>query len=122
VDDTSVDLLGYLAMEMGRAVGNAAGADFIVGNGTNKPRGITIDTTLGVTGATTVAGAFTADNLIDLFYSVAPVYRKSAAASWLFQDATLGAVRKLKDSQGRYLWEPSLVAGAPDTLLSASPS
>jgi HK97 family phage major capsid protein len=116
VDDTSVDLLGYLAMEMGRAVGNAAGTDFIIGNGTNKPRGITIDTTLGVTGGTAVVGAFTADNLIDLFYSVAPVYRRQAGASWLMADATVGAVRKLKDTQGRYLWEPSLVLGAPDTF------
>ncbi|BEP14807.1 phage major capsid protein [Acidothermaceae bacterium B102] len=117
IDDSSVDLLGYLAMEMGRAVGNAAGADFIIGNGTSKPRGITLDTTLGVTGGLGVTGAFTADNLIDLFYSVAPVYRQSASANWMLQDITLGAVRKLKDTTNRYLWEPSLVPGVPDTLL-----
>lgn len=117
IDDTSVDLLGYLAFEMGRAVGNAVGADFIVGNGTAKPRGITIDTTLGVTGGAGVVGVFTADNLIDLFYSVAPPYRASSSAAWMFADATFAQVRKLKDTTNRYLWEPSLVVGAPDTIL-----
>lgn len=119
IEDTSVDLLGYLAMEMGRAVSNQAGVDFVVGNGSSKPRGILTDATLGVTGVTgqTVPGNVTADGLIDLYYSVIAPYRNSADAGWLMADATLGAVRKLKDTTGQYLWQPSLTAGAPDTLL-----
>jgi HK97 family phage major capsid protein len=118
LDDTGVDLEGYLAMQAGRAVGNAFGTDLVVGNGASKPTGITASTTLGVTGGAGVAGAFTFDNLIDLFYSVIPQYRNTEAAAWLMADATVGAARKLKDSQGRYLWEPSLVAGAPDSMLN----
>jgi HK97 family phage major capsid protein len=118
LNDTGVDLGGYLSMQAGRAVGNALGTDLVVGNGTNKPTGITASTTLGVTGATTVAGAFTFDNLIDLYYSVIPQYRAASSAAWLMNDTSVGAARKLKDSQNRYLWEPSLVAGTPDTILN----
>jgi HK97 family phage major capsid protein len=70
-----------------------------------------------VTGGTTVGGAFTADNLIDLYYSVIAPYRNSASCGWLMRDATLGAARKLKDGQGQYLWQPSIQVGVPDTLL-----
>jgi HK97 family phage major capsid protein len=118
LDDTGVDLEGYLAMQAGRAVGNAFGTDLVVGNGASKPNGILQNTTLGVTGGAGVVGAFTFDNLIDLFYSVIPQYRSRDTAAWLMNDASVGAARKLKDGQGRYLWEPSLQAGAPDTMLN----
>jgi len=118
LDDTGVDIEGYIAMEAGRAVGNALGADLVGGNGTAKPTGILNNTTLGVTGATGVVGVPNFDNLIDLFYSVIPNYRNSPEAAWLINDTTVGGIRKLKDSQGRYLWETSLVAGTPDTILN----
>lgn len=118
LNDTGVDLGGYLSMQAGRAVGNALGTDLVVGNGTAKPTGITASTTLGVTGSTGVVGAFTFDNLIDLYYSVIPQYRQAPSAAWLLNDTSVGLARKLKDSQGRYLWEPSLVAGTPDTILN----
>lgn len=118
VEDTGVDLLGYLAMQAGRALGNGFGAHAITGTGTGQPNGVATAATVGVTGATAVAGAFTADNLIDLHYSVISPYRASRSCSWLMRDATLGAARKLKDSQGQYLWQPSLVPGTPDTLIA----
>jgi HK97 family phage major capsid protein len=118
VNDTSVDLLGYLAMAAGRAVGNALGTDLIVGAGSTLPFGIVTNATLGVTGGAGVVGVFTADNLIDLFYSVIAPYRNSPSCGWLLRDATMASVRKLKDSQNRYLFEPSLVAGTPDTLFA----
>ena len=117
VTDTAVDLLGYLSMQAGRAVGNAFGAHAITGTGSSQPRGITIDSTLGVTSAVSTSGAFTADNLIDLQYSVIAPYRASPAAAWLMRDASLGAVRKLKDTAGQYVWQPSLQVGSPDTIL-----
>lgn len=117
IDDTAVDLMGYLARQAGRAVGNALGADLITGNGTAKPTGIMQSTTLGVTGATGVVGVPNFDNIIDLYYSVIPPYRNSPEASWLLNDTTVGAIRKLKDGQGRYLWEPALIAGSPDMML-----
>ena len=117
VNDTSVDLLSYLAMQAGRAVGNAFGTHAITGTGSSQPNGIVTAATLGVTGSTAVAGAFTADNLIDLHFSVIAPYRNSPSCAWLMKDATLGAVRKLKDTTNQYLWQPSLQVGAPDTLL-----
>jgi HK97 family phage major capsid protein len=115
--DTSVDLTGYLAMQAGRAVGNALGVDLAVGNGSSKPSGIVQTASTGVTGGTAVVGAFTADNLIDLYFSVIAPYRNSKQCAWLMKDSTLGSVRKLKDTTNQYLWQPSLVAGEPDVLL-----
>ena len=117
IDDTGVDLLGYLARQAGRAVGNALGADLVTGNGTSKPTGLFQSSTLGVTGATGVAGVPSFDNVIDLFYSVIPPYRNSPQAGWLVNDTTAGALRKLKDNQGRYLWDTSVAVGTPDMIL-----
>jgi HK97 family phage major capsid protein len=120
VDDTAVDLLGYLAEETGRALGNALGAHLVVGTGSSQPRGITTDSTLGVTGGTGVAGVPTADNLIDLYYSVIAPYRNSVNAGFLMKDTTVAGLRKIKDTTGQYIFQPSLVAGTPDTLLGKS--
>lgn len=117
-DDTGVDLEGYLARMAGRAVGNAFGQKLISGSGAGEPTGIFTSSTLGVTSATGVAGVPTFDNLIDLFYSVIGPYRMSPNAAWLIKDSTAGAIRKLKDTSGRYLWEASTVAGQPDLILS----
>ncbi|GAA4849710.1 phage major capsid protein [Pseudonocardia benzenivorans] len=116
-EDTGVDLEGYLAMQAGRATGNAFGAHAITGDNSGKPNGVATAATSGVTGGTGVTGAFTSDNLIDLHYSVIAPYRNSPSCGWLMKDATVGSVRKLKDSTGQYLWQPSLQVGAPDTLL-----
>ena len=67
----------------------------------------------GVTAAS--ATAITADELIDLFYSLKAPYRRNAV--WVLNDSTIKAIRKLKDNQGQYLWQPSPTAGAPDLLL-----
>jgi HK97 family phage major capsid protein len=126
IDDTGVDLEGYLAMQAGRALGNAFGADAITGNGSAKPTGLLNNTTLGATGPTGANGGFGAtsptansggDFLIDLFYSVIAPYRSSRSAAWLMRDATMAVVRKLKDTTGQYLFQPSLVAGTPDTIM-----
>jgi HK97 family phage major capsid protein len=123
VDDSGVDLEGYLAMQAGRALGNALGADLITGNGTNKPTGILNNTTLGVTGPTGAIGGFGAtsgtvnsgpDLLIDLFYSVIAPYRASSAAAWIVRDGTMAVLRKFKDTTGQYMFQPALVAGSPD--------
>ncbi|MEU6344479.1 phage major capsid protein [Streptomyces sp. NPDC046977] len=115
--DTGVDLEGYLSMQAGRALGNAFGVHAITGTGTNQPTGVVTSASTGKTGGTGVVGAFTADDLIDLYYSVIAPYRNSTSCGWLMRDASLGAARKLKDLQGQYLWQPSIQVGAPDTLL-----
>lgn len=118
IDDTAVDLLGYLAMECGRAVGNALGTDLVTGNGSSKPSGIAQTSTAGATGANSVSGVFTAAKLIELFYAVISPYRSSPSCAWLMRDATVGAVRSLTDvTSGQFLWQPGLQLGSPDSLL-----
>lgn len=124
--DTGVDLEGYLAMQAGRALGNAFGAHAITGTGSSQPRGVVTDATVGETGPTGATGGFGdtsgtaeggADHLINLFYSVIAPYRMSQACRWIMNDSTAGVVRKIKDTTGQYIWQPSLTAGAPDTIL-----
>lgn len=113
--DTGVDLAGYLARIGGEALGNGSGAHFVTGTGSAQPNGVVTASTLGVTGGTGVTGVFTADNLIDLFFSVIGPYRKNGY--WMLSDAGMKVARKLKDADNQYLWAPGLVAGEPTTLL-----
>jgi HK97 family phage major capsid protein len=115
--DTGVDLEGYLAMQAGRAIGNSLGVHLVTGTGSSQPNGLATAATAGVTGGAGVTGAFTADNLIDLQYSVIAPYRNSPSCGWMLRDATMSAIRKLKDTTNQYIWQPSLQAGAPDVLL-----
>jgi HK97 family phage major capsid protein len=126
VDDTGVDLEGYLAMQTGRALGNAFGAHLVTGTGTGQPRGVITDAAPGVTGPTgttvtfgnqgTVGQGF--DLLISTFHSVISPYRNSASCGWMMNDTTASLVRRIKSTEGVYAWQPSLVAGAPDTILA----
>jgi HK97 family phage major capsid protein len=118
IDDTAVDLLGYLAMQAGRALGNAFGNDLVNGSGTGQPSGIINTATVGVTGSVTgVSGAPSYANLVDLEYSVIAPYRQSRSCYWLAADKTIGGFRKITDTVGRPIWEPSAVLGSPDLLL-----
>lgn len=117
VEDQGVDIVSFLSENTGVSIGVKVNTDLTVGTGSSQPRGLAIDTTLGVTGGSGVTGAFTADNLIDLTYSVNQAYRRQPGCAFQMRDASIAAVRKLKDSQNRYLFEPSLAAGQPDTLL-----
>lgn len=112
--DSGVDLAGYLARRGGEALGNGSGAHFVTGTGTGQPRGVMTAAT-GITGGTGQSGVPTADELVDLYYSVIEPYRRRGY--WLMSDITARDVRKLKDSNGQYLWAPGLMAGEPSTLL-----
>lgn len=118
VDDTGVDLSGYLAMQAGRALGNKFGADLVTGTGTAQPTGFMTSATIGVTGTTTgVGGAPQYNDLVDLQYSVISPYRSSRSCYWIMKDATVGGLRKIKDTTGQPIWQPSMQIGAPDLLL-----
>lgn len=117
LNDTSVDLTGYLSMQAGRALGNGFGAHLVTGSGTSQPNGIVTASTLGSTGGTGVTGAFTADNLIDLYYSVISPYRASGSCAWMMRDSSVAILRKIKDTTGQYIWQPALTSGNPDTVL-----
>lgn len=103
--DSAIDLAAYLARRAGEALGNASGAHFVTGTGSSQPQGIVPVASAGVTGGTGVTGAFTADNLIDLYYSVYPAYRNRG--TWMLNDTALAALKKLKDGNGRYIFEPN---------------
>ena len=116
LNDSVFDLESYISREFGRRIGAKEEEAFFTGDGSGKPTGVLAATGGAQTGVTAAsATAITADELIDLFYSLNSPYRKNAV--WLLNDATVKAVRKLKDAQGQYLWQPSLVAGTPDTIL-----
>ena len=116
LNDSVFDLESYISREFGRRIGAKEEEAFFIGDGSGKPTGVLAATGGAQTGVTAAsATAITADELIDLFYSLNSPYRKNAV--WLLNDATVKAVRKLKDAQGQYLWQPSLVAGTPDTIL-----
>jgi len=113
--DSAFNLESYFAREFARQIANAEEDAFVAGSGTDRPYGIFDATEGGEVGVTTASTAITADELIDLYHSLRTPYRKNAV--WLLNDATIQAVRKLKDENKQYLWQPSLQVGLPDTLL-----
>ena len=117
IEDSGVDILGFLADQVGQGIGFNVNNALTVGTGTTQPNGIVTASTLGVTGGTGVSGAFTADNLIDLAYSVDGAARMLPGASYMASGSAIAAVRKLKDTAGNYVFSPSLAVGVPDTLL-----
>jgi HK97 family phage major capsid protein len=114
-EDSGVNLEELLGELLGERIGRRKNTKQTTGSGTSTFQGFVTGSSLGVTAAS--ATAIAADELFDLFHSVDPAYRQSPKVCWQMNDAVIKAVRKLKDSQGRYLWEPSLQAGTPDTLM-----
>ena len=114
--DATVDVAGFLARQAGIAIGVATRGHMTTGSGSGQPYGIVTRSTAGVTGGTGVTGAFTADNLIDLRYSVGAAYTAQPGIAWMMNSSAMAAARKLKDSSNRYLFEPGL-NGNVDSLL-----
>jgi HK97 family phage major capsid protein len=124
LDDSAVDIGGWLADEVGIAFNEDEGDAFISGNGVEKPKGIGAYTMVanasyawGKVGY--IAGGHASllnnmDKLIDLQHALKTSYRNGAA--WLMNDNTCLVVRKFKDGDGNYMWRPGLIEGAPDTL------
>ena len=115
LQDSAFDIEDYLMKEFARAFGIAEEQAFCVGTGVNQPTGIFTANggQVGVTAASSTA--ITADELISLVYSLKAPYRRNA--KFLLNDATISIIRKLKDNNGAYLWQPSVQAGQPDRLL-----
>ncbi len=116
LQDSVFNVESYIAAEFARRIGAAEEEAFITGNGTGKPTGLLHATNGAGTGVTTAGASLTADEIFDLVHSIKSVYRKKAV--FLLNDSTLKAIRKLKDGQGQYLWQPGLKEGQPDTLLN----
>jgi HK97 family phage major capsid protein len=117
LNDSVFNLENYIAREFARRIGAKEEEAFFVGDGLGKPTGILAATGGGQIGVTTAApAAITLDEILDLFYSLKSPYRKKAV--FVMNDATVKAIRKLKDSTGQYLWQPSIKEATPDTILN----
>ena len=117
LNDSVFNLESYIAKEFARRIGSKEEEAFFIGDGVGKPTGIfniTGGAELGITAAS--ATAITVDEIMDLFYSLKSPYRKKAI--FTMNDATVKLIRKLKDGNGQYLWQPSITAGEPDTILN----
>jgi HK97 family phage major capsid protein len=116
--DTGISLDGYLAESAGRNLGLASGGYFVTGTNSSQPDGVAIAPVVGKTGASGQTLTVKADDLVDTFHSLVTGYRKNG--TWLMRDATVGSIRKIVTgiaSDTTYVWQPGLVAGAPDTIL-----
>jgi len=116
LNDSAFSIDAYVASAFARRFARAEEAAFVNGDGTNKPSGLVGASTVGKTATTGQTTSVTADDLIDLFHSLKRPYRRSA--TFLLADGTAKAIRKLKDSDGQYLWQPGLQAGQPDRILA----
>jgi HK97 family phage major capsid protein len=114
LEDAHINLEAYLGDHIARRFGKKESTAFVNGNGTTAAEGVLTSTEVGQLVAADDVN-LTADELIDLFYSVKSAY--SANGSWLMNRATMAKVRKLKDTDGSYIWQPSIAAGQPATLM-----
>ena len=116
LNDSVFNIEQYISKEFGRRIGTKEEEAFFIGDGTGKPIGIfnkTGGADIGVTAATT---SITFDDVMDLYYSLRAPYRNKA--TWLLNDSTVKAIRKLKDGNGNYIWQPSVREGEPDRILN----
>jgi HK97 family phage major capsid protein len=115
LEDAGVDMLSFLGDQVGNALGFAVGSALTVGSGTDTANGIVTASAVGGTAGT--ATAFTADNLIDLVYSLDGAARLLPGCGFMMNGKSIGQVRKLKDTAGNYVFAPALSADARDMLL-----
>ena len=115
--DAGVDIVGFLAEQFGNAFGYAIGDKLINGTGVVEPTGFLPVAGTGVTGSTGVSGAFTADNVIDLVYSLDGALRNKPTFALLANSTSIAALRKLKDSYGQYLFNIGLGQDKRDLVL-----
>ncbi len=114
--DNAFGLENYLIRQFSKALANAEEDAFLNGSGVGQPLGVLAATGGAEVGVTSAAvGKVTADDVIDLVYSLKRPYRKNAC--FISHDRCVAELRKLKDQNGQYLWQPSLQAGEPGTIL-----
>lgn len=112
LNDSAFQLATWLGDLLGTRIGRIQADEFTTGTGNSMPKGIVTASTLGVTAAS--ATAITWDEIYGLKHSVNPAYRMGAG--WMLHDGVLLYVKKLKDGNGRYLWQSGTADGAPDTI------
>jgi len=113
VSDAGFNIESHLAEQAGNGIGTAVNAALTTGDGSSKPEGIVTGSSEGVVGATGATGGFTADELIDLAYTgVDGLVRRLPGTGYMAAGSSIGAMRKLKDTAGNYLYQVGI--GQPD--------
>lgn len=115
IQDSAIDVIGFVVNRLSQRLGRITNLHFTTGDGTGKPAGIVTRSGAGKVGTTGQTTTVVFDDLFDLKHSVNRAYRKGA--KWMMADSSVKVVSKIKDTQGRPIWEPSLTAGAPDVML-----
>lgn len=116
INDSAFDMTSYISREFARRMGAKEEEAFFIGDGVGKPTGIFASSGGAEIGATAQTSAITFDDVMEIFYSLRSPYRKNAV--WVLNDSTVKALRKLKDSNGNYIWQPSVSVGIPDTIFN----
>ena len=116
--DNAFNLERHILNQFAKALSNAEEDAFLNGNGVGKPLGIFAATGGGQIGVTTAGSSITADEVLNLIYALKRPYRKNAV--FITNDQTLATLRKLKDGNGAYIWQPSYQSGEPDKLAGYS--
>ena len=114
IADAGFDISSHLANQAGNGLGFAVNAALTTGTGSDQPNGVVTAAGSGVTGGTGVSGGFTADKLIDLQYTLDGAARRLPGVAYMAAGATIGAMRKLKDDAGQYLYQVNV--GQPDSF------
>lgn len=114
IADAGFDISAHLAEQAGNGLGYAVNSALTTGTGSSQPNGVVTAAGSGVTGGTGVTGGFTADNLIDLQYTLDGAARRLPGVAYMAAGATIGAMRKLKDTAGNYLYTVNV--GQPDSF------
>ena len=118
ITDAGFDITSHLAQQAGNGLGYAVNAALTTGDGSAKPNGIVTAAGSGITGGNGVVGVPTADNLIDLQYTLDGAARRLPGVGYMAAGTTIGAMRKLKDTAGNYLYGVNV--GQPDTFAGHS--
>ncbi len=116
LNDSVFSIEAYISKEFGRRIGAKEEEAFFIGDGSGKPTGLFHTTGGADTGVTAASTSITFDDVMDLYYSLRAPYRNKA--TWLLNDSTVKAIRKLKDGNGNYIWQPSVKEGEPDRILN----
>lgn len=118
LEDNGVDLLGYIATNVGQAIGYIANQHLTLGTGTTQPTGIMSSAGSGVTSGTTASFGY--DDVVNLVYSTDAAVRRMPGFGIMGATSAISQMRKVKDGAGAYVWQPALVAAEPDRVLGYS--
>ena len=115
LEDSGVDIIGYIAKAIGQAIGYVVNTHLTTGTGTTQPTGVMTSAGSGLTSGTSATFAYV--DVVDLFYSLDPAVRAARKFAFMGSTGAVKRLRKLTDTTGQPLWQPSVIAGQPDLLL-----